>query len=253
MKPISKSPSTALVTGAASGIGKAICEAFVDGGYRVIGVDRRVAVGLPYMLLNYDVSDLCHCSPKGKSFCAELEDLLDGRLDVLVNNAAVQIVKPIEHISAPDWADTFNTNLLAPFWLTQRFLPLLRAARGSVVNIASIHCTATKPHFALYATSKGALVSLTRSLAVELAPKVRVNAVLPAATNTPMLYDGFGDNQEGLRALANYHPLGRIAQPEEIAQVVLFLASPQASFMTGAAVSVDGGIGTCLHDPAVAA
>jgi NAD(P)-dependent dehydrogenase (short-subunit alcohol dehydrogenase family) len=117
------------------------------------------------------------------------------------------------------------------------------------VNIASIHATVTKPEFALYATSKGALIALTRSLAIELAPDVRVNAVIPAATDTPMLRDGFGDNVDGLPVLGDYHPLGRIAQPEEVAQVALFLAAPQASFVTGAMVNVDGGIGVCLHDP----
>jgi NAD(P)-dependent dehydrogenase (short-subunit alcohol dehydrogenase family) len=101
----------------------------------------------------------------------------------------------------------------------------------------------------MYATSKAALVTLTRSLAVELAPEVRVNAVNPAATDTSMLRAGFKDNSTGLQILGDYHPLKRIAQPEEIAKVSLFLASPQASFMTGAIVNVDGGISGCLHDP----
>ena len=240
---------TVLVTGAADGIGKAICQVFLEKGYRVIGVDCRKTAKLPYEVLHFDVSRLSHTDDRCKLFCRRVEEFTEGHLDVLVNNAAVQIVKPIQEITAVDWDVTLSTNLLAPFWLVQRFLPMLRAAKGNVVNIASIHATVTKPEFALYATSKGALIALTRSLAIELAPDVRVNAVIPAATDTPMLRDGFGDNVDGLQVLGDYHPLGRIAQPEEVAQVALFLAGPQASFVTGAMVNVDGGIGVCLHDP----
>ena len=242
---------TVLVTGAAGGIGKAICQVFLEEGYRVIGVDCRKTAKLPYELLHFDVSRLSHADAACEAFCRRVEELSDGHLDTLINNAAIQIVKPVQEIAAVDWDVTLATNLMAPFWLVQRFLPMLRAAKGSVVNIASIHATVTKPEFTLYATSKGALVALTRSLAVELAPDVRVNAVLPAATDTPMLRAGFKDNMDGLQLLGDYHPLGRIAQPEEVAQVALFLASPQACFVTGAMVNVDGGIGACLHDPVI--
>jgi NAD(P)-dependent dehydrogenase (short-subunit alcohol dehydrogenase family) len=244
---------TALVTGAAGGIGEAICKVFSVAGYTVIGVDRRKVKPEPsYSLLHFDISQLRHDTPERTEFYQCVEELCSGRLDALVNNAAIQIVKPIEQIVPADWDETLDTNLLAPFWLIQRFLPALRAVRGSVINIASIHAVATKAEFTTYATSKGALVTLTRVLAIELAPKVRVNAVLPAATDTPMLRAGFDDNLAGLQALGAYHPLGRIARPEEVAQVALFLASPQASFVTGATYRVDGGIGSCLHDPVVA-
>jgi NAD(P)-dependent dehydrogenase (short-subunit alcohol dehydrogenase family) len=243
---------TVLVTGAAGGIGKAICEVFFEAGYRVIGVDRREIAGLPYEVLHFDISGLGRGDAACESFYRRVGELAEGHLDALINNAAIQIVKPIEAITASDWTETLDTNLLAPFWLIQQFLPLLRAAKGCVVNIASVHAMVTKSEFTVYATSKGALVSLTRALSIELAPDVRVNAVIPAATDTPMLRDGFGDNVEGLRVLGDYHPLKRIARAEEVAQIALFLASPKASFMTGAAVSVDGGIGACLHDPVVA-
>jgi len=243
---------TVLVTGAAGGIGKSICEVFFEAGYQVIGVDRRETVDLPYTVLRFDISDLSHGDAACKSFYHSVEELAKGRLNALINNAAIQIVKPIEAITVSDWAETLDTNLLAPFWLSQRFLPMLRAAKGCVVNIASIHAMVTKSEFTVYATSKGALVALTRALAIELAPDVRVNAVIPAATDTPMLRAGFVDNLDGLEQLGDYHPLRRIAKPEEVAQVTLFLASSQTSFMTGAAINVDGGIGACLHDPVVA-
>jgi len=244
-----KNNRTALVTGAAGGIGQAICEVFIEAGYEVIGVDRRRTGNRPYKILNFDISKFGTGAEECETFCEQVEQMTDGGLDVLVNNAATQIVKPIEEITPQDWDITLQTNLLAPFWLIQRFLPQLRAAKGCVVNIASIHANVTKPRFTVYATSKGALVALTRVLAIELAPDVRVNAVIPAATDTPMLRAGFGDNIAGLKALASYHPLGRIAKAREIANVTLFLAGPLASFMTGSALSVDGGIGACLHDP----
>jgi len=240
---------TVLVTGAAGGIGKSICEIFFKAGYRIIGVDRSETTDLPYEVLHFDISDLSRADADCELFYRRVEELAEGRLDALVNNAAIQIVKPVEAIDASDWAETLNTNLLAPFWLIQRFLPLLRAAKGCVVNIASIHTNVTKPEFSMYAASKGALVSLTRALAVELAPDVRVNTVIPAATDTPMLRAGFEGNQDRLDVLGSYHPLGRIAQPAEVAQVALFLAGPQAIFVTGSAINVDGGIGACLHDP----
>jgi NAD(P)-dependent dehydrogenase (short-subunit alcohol dehydrogenase family) len=243
---------TVLVTGAAGGIGKAICDVFYQADYQVIGVDRQPAGNMPYEVLDYDISRLAHADAARESFYRRVEELCDGHMSALVNNAAIQIVKPIQAINPADWAETLDTNLLAPFWLIQQFLPLLRADKGCVVNIASIHAIVTKAEFTVYSTSKGALVSLTRALAIELAPDVRVNAVIPAATDTPMLRAGFGENIEGLQQLGDYHPLKHIAEPEEVAQIVLFLAGPQSSFMTGAAVNVDGGIGACLHDPVVA-
>ena len=118
-----------------------------------------------------------------------------------------------------------------------------------MVNVASIHANLTKPGFVAYATSKAALVGLTRSMAVDLGRRVRVNAVLPAATATPMLTAGLGGAAE-LEALGAMHPLGRIARPEEIAAAVVYLASEAASFVTGTVLAVDGGVGARLHDPA---
>ncbi len=243
---------TVLVTGAAGGIGQSICEVFYEAGYKVIGVDRIAVSDRAYEMLQFDISTLAEGGQEVTAFCSRVEEICEGRLNALINNAAVQIVKPIEQITPADWDQTLKTNLLAPFWLVQRFLGLLRRAKGSVVNIASIHSALTKSEFTVYATSKGALVSLTQALSIELAPDIRVNAVVPAATNTQMLRAGFIDNPEGLKALGSYHPLGRLAEPEEVAKTVLFLAGSDASFMTGSVVNVDGGIGCCLHDPIVA-
>jgi NAD(P)-dependent dehydrogenase (short-subunit alcohol dehydrogenase family) len=242
-----------IVTGAAGGIGKSLCEVFHSNGYGVIGIDKQeIRETLPYRVLRFDISRIGRDKGETDAFFGEVEGVLAGKLDVLVNNAAVQVVKGIEEVNAADWKETLDTNLLAPFWLIQRFLPFLRNARGSVINIASIHAMQTKPRFSVYATSKGALTAMTRALAVELAPEIRINAIIPAATDTPMLRAGFGTNTEGLVRLGEYHPLGRIAQPEEVAKVALFLAGSDSSFITGSTLHVDGGIGAVLHDPVIA-
>jgi len=132
--------------------------------------------------------------------------------------------------------------------LTQVLLPALERGRGSIVNVASVHANLTKPGFVAYATSKAALVGLTRSLAVDLGRRVRVNAVLPAATATPMLSAGL-PGAGAVDALGAGHPLGRIARPEEVAAAVVYLSSEGASFITGAVLAVDGGVGARLHDP----
>ena len=144
---------------------------------------------------------------------------------------------------------TLDTNLVAPFLLIQKLLPMLEASQGSVVNIASVHATVTKPEFVCYATSKAALVGMTRAMAVDLGPRLRLNAINPAATATPMLLAGFEGRPEALKELSKMHPLERIAEPQEIAQTALFLCSDKARFITGACWALDGGIGARLHDP----
>jgi len=246
---MSKRRRVAVVTGAAGGIGQALVKVFAEEGYRVIGIDRvkpRVRRG---EWINFDLTELHGQSVVALEFIRGLRDLCGRHVDALINNAAVQIVKPVAEIEPLDWQQTLAANLLAPFWLVHGLLTELRRAQGSVVNIASIHALQTKSNFALYATSKAALVGLTRSLALELAPHVRVNAVLPAATATAMLRAGFTDNPGGLHRLKDYHPLKRIAAPEEVAQAALFLSGAKAAFITGAALAVDGGISGALSDP----
>lgn len=239
----------ALVTGALGGVGVALRRVLESKGYTVIGIDRGEGDPGEAGHVALDLRRLA-----GGASLPEIESIrpgLNGRLDLLVNNAAHQVVRPLEELTAEDWDATLQTNLLAPFWLTRAFLPELEAASGSVVNIASIHARATKPGFVAYATSKGALVTMTQAMAVELGPRgVRVNAILPAAIDTPMLRAGFEGDPEGFADLAAAHPAGRIAAPEEVAAVAAFLGSNEAPFVTGSTIEIDGGIGARLHDPA---
>lgn len=239
----------ALITGACGGIGQALCDVFDEAGYSILAVDCRPEASLKHRLIDFDVTELCICGKDADRFLDQVNQITGGTLDVLVNNAAVQIVKPFTHLTDQDWRSTMETNLLAPFWLIRLFYPQLKASHGAVVNISSIHANLTKRNFTAYATSKGALVTMTKALALELAPEVRINAILPAATDTPMLREGFVGNSEGFSALEHYHPLGRIAGAWEIADAALFLSGKYAGFITGTCLHVDGGIRCCLHDP----
>ena len=241
---------TAIVTGANGGIGGATCTALRAAGYRVIGTD--VLSGRPDcdVFLRVELRDLCGGASGREATLARIREAIGGSpLGLLVNNAAVQILGSSEALTAEQWHETLDVNLLAPFMLAQGLLPELERGGGSIVNVASIHASLTKPGFVAYATSKAALVGLTRAMAVDLGSRVRVNAVLPAATATPMLLAGLPGQAER-DALGAMHPTGRIARADEIAAAIVYLASDAASFVTGAAFTVDGGVGVRLHDPA---
>lgn len=169
-----------------------------------------------------------------RKFLAEV-----GRIDALVNNAALQIVKPLAETTDANWATVMATNATAPFMAIREALPFLHASRGAVVNVSSVHAIATSTQVAAYAASKGALLALTRAAALELGPMgVRVNAVLPGAIDTPMLNPADDARED----LARRTPLGRIGRPEEVASVALFLADgTRSSFVTGQGWIVDGG------------
>ncbi len=241
---------TVIITGAAGGIGQALCLAFRRAGYRVVGTDCKPTVDDCDVFIPLDLAAMARDERAERSGIESLCAVLDENgLNALVNNAALQIVASTPALTARDWQRSLDVNVLAPALLIQGLLPELTRARGSVVNIASVHARATKPGFAAYATSKAALVGLTRSLAVDLGGAVRVNCISPAATATAMLEAGFEQQPEALEELGLCHPLGRIAQPEEVARAAVYLASDDASFISGAALDVDGGIGARLHDP----
>lgn len=246
------SPRAALITGANGGIGQALCAGFRDADWRVVGTDRAdeaVVAGIDY--LPADLARLCRDDPYRGEIMARITALLpDGALGVLVNNAALQVVGPAESLTAAQWHDTLDTNVVAPFLLVRDLLPALRAGAGSVVNIGSIHAHLTKPAFSAYATSKAAIAGLTRALAVELGGQVRINAIEPAAIATPMLLAGFAGNDSGFAALERYHPSGTIGTPDAVARAALFLAGDGSAFLNGVVMGLDGGIAARLHDPA---
>jgi len=241
-----------LVTGAAGDIGRALCAIFRGDGYFVIATDRdRQADDCRCdAFITADLARLVQDDGYRENFAADVHAALSGRsLKGLVNNAAVQILSGFDDLALGDFRQSLDINVTAPMLLAQLFLGELEKARGSVVNIGSIHARLTKPAFISYAVSKTALEGLTRSLAVDLGARVRVNAIRPAAVETGMLLAGFRGERDMYPALEACHPVNRLAGPEEIARAALFLVSDECRFMTGTVMSVDGGIGARLHDP----
>jgi len=241
-----------VITGAAGGIGQTLCQLFKQQGYVVIASDRIEAEGIACdTFVPADLQKLCQVTEYREQVIQTIRGHLPGEeLHALINNAAVQIVKSTDDLTVEDWHTTLDVNLVAPFLLTQMLLPELERASGSVVNVASIHAQLTKPGFVCYATSKAALVGLTKSMAIDLGPRIRVNAICPAAVETPMLLAGFEGQQQNLQDLADYHPIKRLAHPMEIAEAAGFLISGKSSFMTGEVLNICGGITARLHDPA---
>lgn len=244
-----QSAPVVLITGAAGGIGAALVCAFEEAGWQVLSTDR-----VPMARAGHVIADMTDCADPDGAACrqvlAQLREASGGRLKALVANAAHQVVKPCEALSAADWQASLGVNLLAPFWLLMGFREELAAQRGSFLAISSIHERLTKPGFVAYATSKAALSGMVRALAVEMGGQVRCNAICPAAIATPMLVAGFDGQPEALQALHSHHPVGRVGQPAEVAQAALYACSDAAGFLNGSCIELDGGIGARLHDPA---
>lgn len=243
----------ALITGANGGIGKALVEEFVGSGYHVIATDRGTSAELArpeIVQLPLDLESITNSAHVAAAFHRGVLQASGGAgISALVNNAALQILGHSSEITRKDWSRSFNVNVHAPFLLIQLFEAELTRNEGSVVNISSIHATQTKERFVTYATTKGALSSLTRNLAVDLKDRIRINAIEPAAVGTEMLRAGFEGDQGKLAELEATHPISRIARPEEIAQLTVFLCSQKARFVHGACISASGGIAGSLNDP----
>lgn len=233
---------TALVTGAAGGLGKAVVKMLRAEGARVAVADRDVTAveaeaHLPGNLLDSGYAD---------GLPAAVTVALGG-LDIVVNNAGVITRGSVTETSDSDWSLSVGVNVEAPFRICRAAVPLMgKSGGGAIVNVASCWGPHPGPNHAVYCMSKAALASLTQCMGRDHAHQgIRINAVCPNEMDTPMLRSGFAkrgfDPQTGVAELGMTVPLGRIAQPEDIADVVLFLASDAARYICGALVEVNGG------------
>jgi NAD(P)-dependent dehydrogenase (short-subunit alcohol dehydrogenase family) len=234
---------TVLVTGGASGIGAATAHRFLDEGSRVCVLDRdaeareRVAGELPALsgVLSADVSKL----EEVRAAFDEAIELIGG-VDVVINNAGISIRHDFLDITAEDWERVLSVNLTGVFYVAQTAARHMMEGNGGVIlNTASTNGLMGYPFYADYNASKAGVIELTKSMALELAPKVRVNAVAPGYVLTPMQRAEYTDAM--LEEVNRKIPLGRHAQPEEIAALFAFLASDEAGFISGQVYTIDGG------------
>ena len=241
----------AIISGGNTGIGKAISLRFADEGSTVIIAARNPdtaeetltqvrEIGADGVFIPCDVTDINQCE-------AVVEETIEryGKLDTLVNNAGIIYRNSnIVETSAEEWKHTFDVNVNGTFYLSKFAIPYLEKTNGTVVNMASYVGLVGFAGIPAYCASKGAIIQLTRAMALDHAPAgVRVNCVCPGSVHTEMItaaWEQYGDGAE--EAWTSKHPLGRIAQPKEVADAVLYLASEESSFLTGVALPVDGGI-----------
>lgn len=238
-----------IVTGAGTGIGRACAIALAREGARVALVGRRK--GRVEEVAN-DIGDSAFAIPADVSKTIDIRSLLDqtvsrfGGLNFLVNNAGVLHIGNAEQITEEDWDDTFNVNVRAVWLLSRAALPHMRkAGGGSIINVASTLGVVGAPNRAAYAASKGAVVLLTKSMAIDHGHEnIRVNAICPSFVETDLtaaVISGAPDPATVRRERTAAHPMGRLGQPEDIAGVAVYLASDESSWVTGAILPVDGG------------
>lgn len=235
----------ALVTGGSRGIGRAIVAAFAEHGARVVATGRGESCDDLPESAAYLRADSADGEQVANAVAHTAETL--GGIDVLVNNAGVELEKPLEATGESEWDWVMAVNLKAVYLYCRAAIPHLRAAGGgAIINLGSISATLADPGLAAYNTSKAAVLGLTRSIAVEHgADRIRCNAICPGWIDTDMLAQTFAqarDPNKARAAIGRRHPLGRLGAPDDIAALALWLASDESSFASGQTFTVDGGL-----------
>ncbi len=241
---------TVFVTGAAKGIGRATAEQFVRAGAQVALMDRDgpsvVAAAGELQALGSAIAitaDVSKAADVARAVDACVERF--GGLDILVNNAAVHFARAVDAYSEDEIDLLLNINLKGALYAVRSALPFLKRSKGSIVSVSSMTGLVGQANGAVYVATKGALISMTKALALELGPDgIRVNCVCPAGVDTPLMrgWAATMPDPEGvLRGQAAMHLMNRMATSEEIASAIMFLASPAAAFITGVALPVEGG------------
>jgi NAD(P)-dependent dehydrogenase (short-subunit alcohol dehydrogenase family) len=241
----------AIITGGSRGIGEAMALAFVEAGAKVVVASRK-AEGVQAVAARIGAAALAVAAHTGKE--AECSALVDaavkhfGKVDVLVNNAATNPhFGPLMTAEMPAWDKTFEVNLKGYFWMSREVAKHLiaRGAPGAIVNVTSVAAIVAAPMQGVYGMTKAAVVSMTKTLAFELAPsQIRVNAIAPGLVDT-RLASAIVHNEDFVKRFTERTPLGRYAQPEEIAGGAVYLSSDAAKFLTGHTLVIDGGMTVC--------
>jgi len=246
----------AVITGAGSGIGRACAIEFAKAGATVVVADINLqgaeetvqqikANGGNAMAIKTDVSQ-----PESVIKMVELTIKTYSKIDTLVNDAAIQINKTIEHTTFLEWNQQLSINVGGIFLCSKYFLPYLRETKGSIVNMSSVNGYFVEPMCAGYCTTKAAIIGLTKAMAIDHGNEgIRVNCICPGYIDAGLAEGYFQSQPDPTKAreeAGKLHALWRIGRPEEVGRVAVFLASDDASFMTGASIAVDGGFGSGL-------
>lgn len=241
-----------VITGGAKGIGGSSSKVFHESGANVCildidekGIDLAKELGEKTLFIQCDVSKEDHVK---KAFTKIVEKM--GDIDVLVNNAGIQTYGTVTETTEEEWDRVININVKSAFLCSKYALPsMMKKDKGCVVNVSSVQAFITQKNVAGYSTSKTAMIGLTRSIAVDYAPNIRCVAVCPGTTDTPMLRESFAlspDPDEVYQECVDMHLTKRIGTSEEVAEFIGYLASDKATFMTGQAFRIDGGLGITI-------
>ena len=245
---------TALVTGAASGIGAAIAGRFLKAGYQValFDIDGQMAAATAaslaspkpkHLVIEGDVANEEQVTAAVTRTVSEL-----GRLDVIINNAGIEINGTVVDLTTEQWERQLAVNLRGVFLFSKYAIPAMRGRGGSIINISSVHAHVSWPRCPAYDASKSALIGLTRAMAIDHGKDgIRVNSICPGYIETALLERWFATGIVSKEEVLKFHPLGRIGTPNDVAEVALFLASDAASFISGTSITVDGALTAAGH------
>jgi NAD(P)-dependent dehydrogenase (short-subunit alcohol dehydrogenase family) len=237
-----------LITGCNGELGVALCNKFLKDGYYVIGTDKQKnKLTKLNLYIQLDFKSALIESNYEKLLKQKFNEKKIKNIDVLINNAALQIVKSVDETSVSDFQKTLSVNLITPFLLTKIFKKRLEASKGFIVNIGSIHNKLTLPNFISYAASKSAFSSISRSLAIEYGSSVKVIEVNPAAMDTKMLKKGLSKNE--YKAIRKLNPCSEIIKTNDFANFIsILINSTNFQSINGSSINIDGGISYLLKN-----